>query len=886
MVCSRRTLKSRHPLKRFGAFIMGAVLILGFSPTGEISSLTEEEFNVTNAVLIVNSEGKLDTENSSVADTVSIDYEEDGIVFLAYDSTNEVYVPCEEDSEDWVIVFDATDEATVIGLRNFKYQGADSPFNLYDYFGDVVISLEGDNEIVMTDCDGLETQGSLIFAGEGDLNIENKNPASHDEEDNPIIDDEGNPVVPAALFVGLAASEETVFVNECTGIITCKAEGNFDFNLGNLTIPQVINKGNVNGRGTIPGVDEFTNLVPYTTTYTEPERAGYEMKGKAYYYCDDDNLMWPNNIFGTLGDGIWRYVGEYDEDGAPIPSNDMYQNYMVNKRGIWLTMDFDNQYAFLVYGTTAEKDALPTPDDIVSVQDSEEEHTFNTDLYWALMVEGSMTINGNITGELTLMENSYHIDIDEETDAFAYDRDEDGNILFMDDSTGAKAEINGDVGFLALNKSYKGDASINGKLMGISYQDDVNVKDYELCDCTIYAASAKAGQLVKDGEFTPGTIEVLEGYQETAVYDEEFCYVMTERELDGEEVVGTTAIVGDSALLVDVTKEELPPDTHPLVRELDKADEKAVLDKLPETDNALVMDIALIAENTEEIEPEAPVNLYFDNLGDFENPVVYHIKDDGTAEKVYTHEGSFDGSLKVPVESFSVYVVAEETIEEKPEEPEEPEKPEEPKEPETPAKTSTGTVSSEGILVLKDSPSIVAGMVHAKSDANDDVEFKWVACEENTPDKWFEISPWTKNNEWLNWTPDEAGNYVIVCQARIVGNEEKSLISKSVGVVYSKHVIKDICQIPYEDGYLIGFESTQNPNQSYQYEMLVMDLTLFASGNPNCWILSTGRATVSEGNAIWITWKPEYGYYLTLFRVYDGNGRLLDQQCYGFANAY
>ncbi|MBQ8914034.1 MAG: hypothetical protein IJ054_08340 [Lachnospiraceae bacterium] len=248
--------------------------------------------------------------------------------------------------------------------------------------------------------------------------------------------------------------------------------------------------------------------------------------------------------------------------------------------------------------------------------------------------------------------------------------------------------------------------------------------------------------------------------------------------------------------------------------------------------------------------------------------IIHNIHNGDEFEVIETEYIEEYNAIAFETDSFSDFAIASKA-EEKPE-----------------PKTSTGTVSSEGILVIQDSPSIVAGMVHAKSDAKDDVEFRWVACEENTPNAWFEISPWTKNNEWVNWTPTDAGNYILVCFTRVVGNEEKSQISKSVGVVYSKHVIKDICQIPYNDGYLIGFESTQNPNQSYQYEMLVMDLTLFASGNPNCWILSTGRATVSEGNAIWITWKPEYGYYLTLFRIYDGEGHLLDQTCYGFANAY
>ena len=64
-----------------------------------------------------------------------------------------------------------------------------------------------------------------------------------------------------------------------------------------------------------------------------------------------------------------------------------------------------------------------------------------------------------------------------------------------------------------------------------------------------------------------------------------------------------------------------------------------------------------------------------------------------------------------------------------------------------------------------------------------------------------------------------------------------------------------------------------------------MDLTIFASGNPNCWVHAV-RGGVAEGNALWTLWEPQYGYYLTLFRVYDGDGNMLDQCVYGFANAY
>ncbi|MBQ9234422.1 MAG: hypothetical protein IJ167_10385 [Lachnospiraceae bacterium] len=107
--------------------------------------------------------------------------------------------------------------------------------------------------------------------------------------------------------------------------------------------------------------------------------------------------------------------------------------------------------------------------------------------------------------------------------------------------------------------------------------------------------------------------------------------------------------------------------------------------------------------------------------------------------------------------------------------------------------------------------------------------------------------------------------------------------------VEEKHpYIKGKCQMPYTGeggGYLIGVESYDNPNQSYRYEMLILDCSLLAEDKP-AWIYTTGQIAVEQGCALWTIWQPQYGYYWTLFRVYDGDGNLLDEACYGFVNAY
>ena len=200
--------------------------------------------------------------------------------------------------------------------------------------------------------------------------------------------------------------------------------------------------------------------------------------------------------------------------------------------------------------------------------------------------------------------------------------------------------------------------------------------------------------------------------------------------------------------------------------------------------------------------------------------------------------------------------------------------------------TSNGTISTTGIYCASNYPAIQAGMVIEKSNEEDTVEYRWVACDTREPLNWFEVSPWTKDNNWMNWEPEKSGAYVVVCYARVVGNEEASLIQAAFGTEYHKG-IKGICQMPYTGnggGYLIGIESFDNPNNSYRYEMSILDCTLLAQGK-DAWIYSTGKCG-AQGNCLWTVWQPQYGYYWTLFRVYDAKGNLLDERCFGFANVY
>ncbi len=196
------------------------------------------------------------------------------------------------------------------------------------------------------------------------------------------------------------------------------------------------------------------------------------------------------------------------------------------------------------------------------------------------------------------------------------------------------------------------------------------------------------------------------------------------------------------------------------------------------------------------------------------------------------------------------------------------------------------SLKSAGIYCSSTYPAVTLGMVAQKSYEDCDVEYRWTACDESNPDAWYEIRPWTTNYEWVNWTPEKSGNYIVKCVARVIGSESATETSASVEIQYHKN-IKGICQMPYDGdggGYLIGIESYDNPNNSYQYEMLILDCTLYAQGLP-AWTYTTGKCG-APGNCLWTVWQPQYGYYWTLFRIFDKDGNMIDEACYGFENVY
>lgn len=196
-------------------------------------------------------------------------------------------------------------------------------------------------------------------------------------------------------------------------------------------------------------------------------------------------------------------------------------------------------------------------------------------------------------------------------------------------------------------------------------------------------------------------------------------------------------------------------------------------------------------------------------------------------------------------------------------------------------------ISNPGIYVLENSEKQLTAGMTIDNPQNAPVEYSWYASKGDG--NWTLVNDWRYNYEWINFKPEKYGDYTLVAKARIKG-DDSSTIQAVTGYSYHPY-IKGKCQMPYTGeggGYLIGLEvypntNPYNPLKVSYCEMLILDCTLLAAGKP-AWIYTTGKCPITEQNALWTIWQPQYGYYWTLFRVYDQNGNLIDEECYGFQN--
>lgn len=181
-----------------------------------------------------------------------------------------------------------------------------------------------------------------------------------------------------------------------------------------------------------------------------------------------------------------------------------------------------------------------------------------------------------------------------------------------------------------------------------------------------------------------------------------------------------------------------------------------------------------------------------------------------------------------------------------------------------------------GIYVVEQNKDgIICGMVVDASTISN-LKYRWLAynCSNHT---WRVIKDWSLKDPWLVWNPNQYGDYLILGQVCCLGDTNN--VFESVITIAHHPYIAGICQMPdLGGGFLIGIGSYDNPNQSLFYEMTIYDCVL------QRWVYTTGPVRVSKGNAFWTVWQPEYGFYWTLFRIYDSNGDLVDQKCFGFQN--
>lgn len=197
----------------------------------------------------------------------------------------------------------------------------------------------------------------------------------------------------------------------------------------------------------------------------------------------------------------------------------------------------------------------------------------------------------------------------------------------------------------------------------------------------------------------------------------------------------------------------------------------------------------------------------------------------------------------------------------------------------------TQITAASQFQMLHEDNQIIIGLVTETKPEKDSLEYYWeIRGTDN--DEIVYSTPWIKDDEWLVWSPTAFKEYKVFGCVRPVKDPESIAYTESIFEHHPR--IVGICQMPYSGeggGFLIGVETVDNPEQSYQYEMLILDCTLLAEGK-DAWIYDTGKFTVSDGNAGWTIWQPQYGYYWTLFRVFDKDGNMIDEQCYGFENIY
>lgn len=562
----------------------------------------------------------------------------------------------EANQNNYAMHYQKSGEVVTLTFRNFQFTGTEGDAIWSNY--PLKICLEGTNAITSTSGNAIGI-GSTA-ARDASLTIEGTGTLAFTSTSGEVTPEDGSEsFVPNALYVdGRLTNHSTVVCKsnneEATVVLAC------DFreitNTGTLTIE---NNGKLACNDMLAAGLKKPETYSGITDYPKPTDHVYI--AKAYYYTPEE--MYPNQHMELTSDSEWRIYGKYDNDGNPIGSHVWYQWWYVDKNGGPLTEDIKNPTQYLVYEENPEN--LIQDKDIVSIQDGKS-HTFNADIYALWFTDGDVTVNGNIIQDFACANVAERKEPSDGSDEhLEYVWNNGKRVWTVSSTENSRVTVNGNVGLLSLNQSFVGNVTVSGNVDLIGYYQDEDpgvIYTDSFVPETFYGSKVSAGAIIQKGKYVGvSDADVLDGYQGYRIYNTEDFYSITERTIEGEQVHGTASAVSGQSVIVDVS-DSIGTDTYPCVKNAGKAREKEILKVLSDKSKTpMVMDISLICDNTKKVEPEAAVNLYLGNIKGYQSPAIYHVKDDGSIEKLgtYTEGDVLSGKLKCSTNSFSTYFVAE-----------------------------------------------------------------------------------------------------------------------------------------------------------------------------------------------------------------------------------
>ncbi len=196
------------------------------------------------------------------------------------------------------------------------------------------------------------------------------------------------------------------------------------------------------------------------------------------------------------------------------------------------------------------------------------------------------------------------------------------------------------------------------------------------------------------------------------------------------------------------------------------------------------------------------------------------------------------------------------------------------------AKSSSVSVTKNGFNSSSNAFEFTAYHSASASDGKSSLDYAWFIEKDGVTSQ---IKNWTTGDSSVSINADMGiyGEVKLIGKVR-VSNNTSSVAESSVNVEIHPY-LKGTCQMPYSGGgFLIGLEKYPNTPKAVKCKMLVLNCTYLAAGlDP--WVYQTEYCGFSN-NGMWTIWAPEYGYFWTLFRIYDENNNIIDEKCYGFVN--